>query len=59
MVTYFQGVTGLMLLHAFDEVSAGLADIKESTGTIMTVYYVASSEVALEIFGLKTDQHNE
>ena len=38
MVTYFRGVTGLMLLQAFDEVSAGLANIKGATGTIKTVY---------------------
>ena len=29
MVTYFRGVNGLMLLQAFDEVSAGLANIPD------------------------------
>ena len=38
MVTYFRGVTGLMLLQALNEVSAGLANIKGYTGTIKTVY---------------------
>ena len=47
IVTYFRGVSGLMLLQAFDEVSAGLANTKGSTGTIETVYCAASFEVWL------------
>ena len=53
MVTYFRGVTGLMLPETFDEFFSGLAKIRGSTGTIKTVYYVASSEVALGIFDKK------
>ena len=37
MVTYFRGVTALMLFYAFYEVSAGLANIKGFTRTIKTV----------------------
>ena len=53
MVTYFQSVTGLMLFQAYNEVPAGLANTKGFTGTIKTVYYVASFEVVLGIFGME------
>ena len=36
-----------------NEVSAGLANIKGSAGAIKTIYYAASSELALGIFGMK------
>ena len=47
MITYFRGVTGLMLLYAFDEVFAGLTNTEGSTRTNKAEYYVGSFEVTL------------
>ena len=54
IVTYFGGVTGLVKnCKRLNEVLAGLANIKGSARAIKTVYYAASSELALGIFGMK------